>query len=427
VIASRLSLQDALGNQEEIQPSQEVQEQFDRLSARTEARVMLYDGTNFNPTGPPVLDSGTGGTPIDDIIRAWRTGHTTSSTVGGLVRIAVPIPATGRDGVPAWVLAVRQSETQATRAVGVVRRAFVVSAIVSLAVAALLGFLLSGTLVRRIVRLRRTALALASGDVNTPPPPPDQTQDEVGDLARALRSMHEAIGRQEAARRTFVSTASHELRTPITSIQGNLELLAEDLDEGALDAEDARQQVAGAKEQLARLANLATELLDLSRLDAGVELRSEPVDVSEIVRAVAAEFAQRAIDRKVLLEVVEPRGPIWAIADPGATARIVRILTDNALRFSPQNGLLRVGADYAGDKVRLEVSDQGPGIDPSERERIFDRFARGSRTGGEGGFGLGLAIGRELARQMDGELALVPEASGSGAVFECTLPIGMPG
>ncbi len=427
VIATRFSLEDALGKPG-LQPSGAAQARLARLAERTDARVLLYDGSPFTPLDAeqPVFDSGSGSTPIDDVILAWTRGRTVSSTVDGLVKIAVPIPATGREGTPGWVLAVRQSDTQASRAVAVVRKAFVAAAIISFALAAVLGFLLSGTLVRRLVRLRAAALALGSGDGNAPPPPLDHTQDEVGDLARALRSMHEAIGRQEAARRAFVATASHELRTPITSIQGNLELLAEDLDEGSLDTQDARRQVTGAQQQLQRLANLATELLDVSRLDAGVALRREPVDVAEIARAVAAEFALRALDRKVLLEVVEPRSAIWAMADPGATARIVRILIDNALRFSPESGLLTVTAEYAGDGVRLEVSDQGPGVDPSEREQIFERFQRGSRTGGEGGFGLGLAIGRELARRMGGELELVPETAGPGATFACTLPIGLP-
>lgn len=428
VLATRASLQDALEKPGQ-QPSSTALERLDTLAARTEARVLLYRGNPFTPLdrGQPEYDSGSGRTPVDDVILAWSRGRLVSSSVSGLIKIAVPIPPTGRDSTPEWVLAVRQSDTQAARAVGVVRRAFLAAAVISFALAAVLGFLLSGTLVRRLVRLRATALTLASGDVNTTPPPLDSTQDEVGDLARALRSMHEAIGRQEAARRAFVATASHELRTPITSIQGNLELLAEDLDAGSLDTEDARRQVTGAQHQLQRLANLATELLDVSRLDAGVALRKEPVDVAEIARAVAAEFASRAVDRKVLLEVVEPRGAIWAAADPGATARIVRILIDNALRFSPESGLLTVTAEYAGDGARLEVRDQGPGVDPAEHEMIFQRFQRGSRTGGEGGFGLGLAIGRELARQMGGELELVPETDGRGATFACTLPIGLPG
>ncbi|MCW2993365.1 MAG: histidine kinase, partial [Conexibacter sp.] len=110
----------------------------------------------------------------------------------------------------------------------------------------------------------------------------------------------------------------------------------------------------------------------------------------------------------------------------GAVARVARILIDNALRFSPTGAAIRVAAAYHGDRATLEVVDRGPGVPVEERELIFERFQRGTRTGGEGGFGLGLAIGRELARRLDGELALASAPSGGGARFVLTLPIEMP-
>jgi signal transduction histidine kinase len=280
---------------------------------------------------------------------------------------------------------------------------------------------------RRLGRLRRSALALARDGVNAPTPPADEGRDEVGDLARALSSMQQALRRQEEARRAFVATASHELRTPLTSLQGNLELLLEDLDAGHLDVEDAGAVLRGGQEQLRRLANLASELLDLSRLDAGVELRHEPVEVGELCRAVAAEFDLRARARGVELDVVPPTGPVWASGDPGAVARVARILIDNALRFSAAGEAIRVSAAYHGERATMDVADHGPGVPIDERDLIFERFQRGSRTGGEGGFGLGLAIGRELARRLGGELELAAEAAdGSGARFVLTLPIEMP-
>ena len=114
--------------------------------------------------------------------------------------------------------------------------------------------------------------------------------------------MQEELRRQEAARRSFVATASHELRTPLTMLQGTMELLDEDLRDGG-DLADAQEQVESARGELRRLSVLATELLDLSRLDAAVQLRSEPVELGEIARAVAAEFSLRAGERAVELDV----------------------------------------------------------------------------------------------------------------------------
>jgi signal transduction histidine kinase len=231
--------------------------------------------------------------------------------------------------------------------------------------------------------------------------------------------MQEELRRQETARRSFVATASHELRTPLTMLQGTMELLDEDLRDGA-DLEDAQEQVAGARRELRRLSVLAGELLDLSRLDAAVQLRSEPVELGEITRAVAAEFELAAAERSVELDVLPAEEPCWARGDPAACARVVRILLDNALRYGPEGQPIEIVTARDGGRVVVEVSDRGPGVPPDERERIFERFHRGRSAGAQSGFGLGLAIGRELAERMNGTLVLAD--SRFGARFRLTLP-----
>jgi signal transduction histidine kinase len=399
------------------------------LAQRTDARVGLFDATptNLYPNGgitDPNVDD------LRDVVVSGQTQDSASKDGSGVavaIRPQSPKIANSKvNGARAFLILVVRKSAPGGSAVDVVRSAFLTAAVIGLGVALLLGIALSTGLSRRLGRLRRSALALARDGVNAPTPAADDGRDEVGDLARALSSMQQALRRQEEARRAFVATASHELRTPLTSLQGNLELLLEDLDSGHLDVEDAGIVLRGGQDQLRRLSNLASELLDLSRLDAGVELRHEPVEIGELVRAVAAEFALRADAREVTLDVVPPTGPVWASGDPGAVARVARILIDNALRFSPAGEAIRVTATYQGDNATLEVGDHGPGVPEHERELIFERFQRGSRTGGEGGFGLGLAIGRELARRLDGELELGTQTTIGGARFALRLPIEMP-
>jgi signal transduction histidine kinase len=349
-------------------------------------------------------------------IRARRDEASEVQFVDDEVRFAMPLY--DDRGEIAGVLVAERNLTEVTTAVKLVRNALFTAAAVGLAVAIGLGLALSSTLTRRLGRLRRAALRITEEGPDAPAPT-DRGLDEVGDLARALARMQEELRRQEAARRAFVSTASHELRTPLTMLQGTMELLDEDLRDGG-DLEDAQDQVERARRELRRLSVLASELLDLSRLDADVQLRSEPVELAEIARAVAAEFSLRAAERDVDLDVVPTEGPCWARADPAACARVVRILIDNALRYAPPGRPIEIIATHDRGKVVVRVSDHGPGVPPEERERIFVRFHRGKATSVESGFGLGLAIGRELAERMGGTLELVDSAH--GACFALTLP-----
>ena len=163
----------------------------------------------------------------------------------------------------------------------------------------ILGIPLSATIVRRLRRLRQAALQLAQ---DGPPVdlPRDRRRDEVGDLSRAFDQMQQRLQQQEEARRAFVSTASHELRTPLASLDGMLELLDDDLGSGDPDLDDARSLLGRARGQSRRLARLAADLLDLSRLDAQVELRSEPVELAELSRAVIAEFDLGTEERGII-------------------------------------------------------------------------------------------------------------------------------
>jgi len=321
-----------------------------------------------------------------------------------------------KNGGRYFVLEMIQHVDAVTTADSVVRNAFLDAALVGLAVAIVLGVALSSRLLRRLRLLRDATLSVHGSDLGRQ----DEVPDEIGELARGFTAMHEHLRQQEQARRAFVATASHELRTPLTSLEGGLELLAEDLDARPVDLADARERVASARQQARRLSSLAKDLLDLSRLDAQLELRSEPVELGETARAVAAEFDQRAQARDVELALDEPNGSSWAQADPGSVARVVRILLDNALRFAPAHSTVTLSVRRLRNGTAIEVADEGPGVPLDERELIFERFRRGRNSGAESGFGLGLAIGSELAGRMGGSLELTGD--GPGATFRLLLP-----
>jgi signal transduction histidine kinase len=359
-------------------------------------------------------------------VRQQEPIYTLGSIAGAdYARAAIPFTFTAHtNGGGHWqeqfVLVVRKPLDDVTDAVAAVRTAFLDAALVAVALTLLLAIPLASRIVRRLRRLREAALQLATGDLAVDVPV-DRARDEVGDLARTFANMQHRLQQQEEARRAFVATASHELRTPLTSLDGMLELLDDDLQSGDPDLDDARALLESARAQSRRLGRLAADLLDLSRLDAEVDLRSEPVELVELSRAVMAEFDLGADERRVQLELDDGGGQVWALGDPGSVARILRILLDNALRMSPLGGAVRVELSN-GTKAALTVCDQGPGVPGDERELIFERFQRGRETAGKAGFGLGLAIGRELAERMGGELVLdCPDTVGSR--FTLRLPV----
>ncbi|HEV7458910.1 MAG TPA: HAMP domain-containing sensor histidine kinase [Solirubrobacteraceae bacterium] len=400
--------------------------QIRSLERRANARVVLFDST-LQPvvdTRPPIggsrpLDTSDTRDPFGDAGLALRRGRPVSNIVGGsqgVARVALPLKLNGRH----YVLVLHERLADVARSVDTVKSAFLSAALVGFATAVVIGIGLATTLLRRLRRLRDAARRLGARGLSEEAPR-DSGRDEIGDLARAFSSMQTQLRSQEEARKRFVATASHELRNPLASLDGVLELAADDLHSERLDVDDARKQVARARDQSRRLSALAADLLDLSRLDADVELRREPIELGEMCRAAASEFELRVRERHLTLRVEAPDTAVWAEADPGGVARIISILVDNALRFTPHDLPVEVALDQANGHAEISVTDRGPGVAPAEQEAIFDRFSQGTAQGNGGGFGLGLAIGRELAARMGGSLALEP-SNGPGARFVLRLP-----
>ena len=238
---------------------------------------------------------------------------------------------------------------------------------------------------------------------------------EVRDLV-VLRDVTEQV-RLDQARRDFIATASHELKTPLFSLSGFMELL----DEGDLDAPTEREFLDLMRQQVDRLTELSLSLLDLSQVDSGaVRLEPGDVDLSVLTRAVASEFRPGAEAREVSVDVAAP-DELPAFCDERRVAQVLRALLDNAVKFSPEGGRVEVRVEDGRDDATISVTDQGPGIPRNELTRIFERFFRGSDGIRASGTGLGLSIARDMVELMGGDLAVTSEP-GQGACFRVAIP-----
>ena len=267
-------------------------------------------------------------------------------------------------------------------------------------------------LARRVQALEERAARVARGDFSARFP---DYRDELGQLSQALDDMQRQLAQLDSARKRFIATASHELRTTLFSLGGFLELM-EDED---LDEETRRAFLRQVRPQTLRLQKLATDLLDLSRLEAGsLELRPEPTDVGSLTRAVVAEFAPALAAHESDLELRLARSPIEADCDPERVAQVLRILVDNALTHTPPGTGLVVSAARQNGTLRLAVRDDGPGIDHEALGKVFEPFYTSDDAQGSG---LGLAIARELAERMTGHLDV--HTTPAGTTFALRLPV----
>jgi signal transduction histidine kinase len=313
------------------------------------------------------------------------------------------------DGGDHVTLVLRKPLGDTRAAAGAVRRAVPLAAGAGLLTGVVLSALLSAGVLRRLRRLRDDTRALRDQGLDHPVTVED-AGDEVDEVARALEDMRARLVEDEAARQEFLSVASHELRTPLAALQGNLELLTERLAAPAADTEAALARAQTALRQTHRLVTLAGALLDLSRVDAGVELTLQPVELYELADRLREELgdAIRASGRD--LEVrAEP--PVHALADAAAVLRVLGILVENARTHGAGRIIVAVRTDGADAVVR--VHDQGPGLPVDGAEALFQRFVRGPDAQGRAGSGLGLPIARGLAEAMGGSLRAIGAQDGA--------------
>ena len=403
------------------------------LSEQTGARVTLLDipVDEVDPgdlgASPPYVVSDSSPPDaklqpsLDLVLKAFRSGTAETSTrdEGGdrLAQAARPIFYRGQ---PSWVVVFSEPLDEVQDTVDVIQRQVLVAGLIALVLAVVTGYYAASILARRVKRLERAVGEVAAGNFSHPIPV--DSADELGQLAEKFNEMQHRLARLDSARKEFIANASHELRTPIFSLGGFMELLQDE----ELDEETREEFLTTARGQVDRLQKLTTDLLDLSRLDAGsLDLELEPVPLRTLANQVVGEFAAAAARKGAEVHVVDSDASVdvEAICDPERVAQIVRVLVDNALVHTPDGTSVTISAHArreagAAPVAELLVVDNGAGIRRRELAHVFERFHTSDSVQGSG---LGLAIARELAQRMEGTLDVTSQPGIT--TFTLTLPL----
>jgi two-component system, OmpR family, sensor kinase len=259
------------------------------------------------------------------------------------------------------------------------------------------------------------------------PPVVERGPHEVRELAKAFNSMVRRVRAGRDAQRDFVANVSHELKTPLTSIQG----FSQALMDGTAETPDARRQAAEIIfSEAGRMHRMAIDLLDLAKLDAGTaEFQNAQVDMRALLREICDKFQPMAAREQVLLRLVLPESMPPLSGDGDRLAQVFSNLIDNALKFTPEGGTVTIRATGDDKEIQVSVNDTGSGIPVGALPYIFDRFYRAdaARAGGDNhGAGLGLAIAHEIVTAHGGRIS-VRSAEGRGTGFVVHLPLRGPG
>jgi signal transduction histidine kinase len=297
------------------------------------------------------------------------------------------------------------------------RRATWQAVFVGVLAAAVLGVVVARYVTAPLRQMSVAAARVGAGDLAQQVPVP--SDDDLGSLAAAFNTMTSDLRRLEESRRNLVADIAHELGTPLSVLQANLE--------GMLDGvvEVTPDRLAALHTQVRLLARLVEDLRDLSLAQAGkLPLDLRPVDLAALAVDAAAAVVPHAAEKDVTVQSRIASGLPAIMADRERLMQIVHNLLDNAIRHTPAGGEVTVGLDRVGDQMRLWVRDTGPGIPPEETARIFDRFYRldASRSRASGGSGLGLAIVKSLVEAHGGRVTVTSQ-QGEGSTFSVVLPI----
>ncbi len=285
--------------------------------------------------------------------------------------------------------------------------AWAVASVVAVLLAAVVGWLMSRSLSAPLVTLTGVTSQMAAGDLASRAPAMARS-DEVGVLSRSFNQMADRVEKTVTTLREFVSDAAHELHTPLTALRTNLELAGD------------TEAVQRAQAQVTRLETLTEGLLDLSRIEAGEKV-FVPVEVAALAREVVELYASQAEQADIAFTVEIPDTPATVTGDETQLRRVLVNLLDNALKFTPTGGAVRLTLADEDNTAVVRVSDTGIGIPQEDVPHLFSRFHRGRNTADYPGSGLGLAIVRAIVERHGGQVQA--ENAADGACFTVHLPM----
>jgi two-component system, OmpR family, sensor kinase len=347
-------------------------------------------------------------------LRAAPEGFMTVDAIdlGGLRVYVRPVV---RNGQTVAMVGVGEPLAPVVRAQHGVARTFLIAGLFALLAAAVAGYLVASRVSSPLRRMARTATEVTAGDISHRMGP-TSASEEIAVLAASFDNMLDRLDDAFARQRAFVSDASHELRTPLTILRGQLEVLARQPDVSREDVTRVTRLVSAETERMERLVD---DLLLLAKTEEGSPLNKRPIELRDYVHDVFDALSLTA-DRDFELGAVSD---VTLQADPDRLAQVIHNLAQNAVAHTPDGGLVRLSAASNGRYVRFAVEDDGPGIPPDQRDRIFDRFHRTdySRARTAGGSGLGLAIARALVEAHGGHIR-AGESPEGGARVEFDLP-----
>jgi len=299
-----------------------------------------------------------------------------------------------------------------------IRNSLWLAALVAILTGVGLGYFFSRLISGPMRQLTLAARKVATGDFSQRVS--IKTDDEIGEVSVAFNTMAEQLAAKEKSRRQLLADIAHELRNPLSIIQGNLEAWLDGVITPAPD------QVASVYDETVLLSRLITDLRDLSLAEAGqLKLYQNATELSEFIFAEIGSVQNRCQEKQISISAELPSGLPLVLIDKDRIRQVLHNLVDNALRYTPAGGAIKIGADYAKPGwVTVSVSDTGAGIARKDLPHVFDHFYKAdrSRQRGHGGAGIGLAMVEQVV-ELHGGTVWVKSRKGKGTTFYFTLPV----